>query len=104
MSHTTSTSWPASTGAGSKRSVDCSLASVRDRAEDGCVSNSGLVDFHCHLDLYPDHAAAVAECERAGVFTLTVTTTPKAWPRNHQLATATRHVRAALGLHPQLAA
>lgn len=68
------------------------------------MSNSGLVDFHCHLDLYPDHAAAVAECERAGVFTLTVTTTPKAWPRNHQLATATRHVRAALGLHPQLAA
>jgi TatD DNase family protein len=68
------------------------------------VSNSGLVDFHCHLDLYPDHAAAVAECERAGVFTLTVTTTPKAWPRNHQLASATRHVRAALGLHPQLVA
>ncbi len=65
---------------------------------------SGLVDFHCHLDLYPDHAAAVERCERDGVFTLTVTTTPKAWPRNHELASATRHVRAALGLHPQLAA
>jgi TatD DNase family protein len=38
------------------------------------------------------------------VFTLTVTTTPKAWPRNHELASATRHVRAALGLHPQLVA
>lgn len=65
---------------------------------------SGLVDFHCHLDLYPDHAAAVVRCERDGVFTLTVTTTPKAWPRNHELASATRHVRAALGLHPQLVA
>ncbi|PZO63942.1 MAG: hydrolase TatD [Paracoccus denitrificans] len=65
---------------------------------------SGLVDFHCHLDLYPDHAAAVERCERDGVFTLTVTTTPKAWPRNHELASATRHVRAALGLHPQLVA
>lgn len=38
------------------------------------------------------------------MFTLTVTTTPKAWPRNHELASATRHVRAALGLHPQLVA
>lgn len=65
---------------------------------------SGLVDFHCHLDLYPDHAAAVERCERDGVFTLTVTTTPKAWPRNHELASTTRHVRAALGLHPQLIA
>ncbi|MCB1924149.1 MAG: TatD family hydrolase [Gammaproteobacteria bacterium] len=65
---------------------------------------SGLIDFHCHLDLYPDHLAAVERCERDGIFTLTVTTTPKAWPRNHELASATRHVRAALGLHPQLVA
>lgn len=63
-----------------------------------------LVDFHCHLDLYPDHEAAVERCERDGVFTLAVTTTPRAWPRNHELASATRHVRAALGLHPQLVA
>ena len=63
---------------------------------------AGLVDFHCHIDLYPDHAAAVAECERERVYTLAVTTTPKAWPRNQDLASSTRHVRAALGLHPQL--
>ena len=63
-----------------------------------------LVDFHCHLDLYPDHAAAVAQRERDGVFTLTVTTTPKAFPRNKELADPTKHVRAALGLHPQLVA
>ncbi|MCW3847366.1 TatD family hydrolase [Sphingomonas sp. LB-2] len=63
---------------------------------------SGLVDFHCHLDLYPDHVAAIKQCEADGVFTLAVTTTPKAWARNHELAAPTRHVRAALGLHPQL--
>lgn len=63
-----------------------------------------LVDFHCHLDLYPDHAAAVTECERLKIFTLAVTTTPRAWPRNHELASVTKHVRAALGLHPQLVA
>lgn len=65
---------------------------------------SGLVDFHCHLDLFPDHASAVERCERDGVFTLAVTTTPRAFTRNHELSSATRHVRAALGLHPQLVA
>ncbi len=61
------------------------------------------VDFHCHLDLYPDHAAAIAQAESAGVYTLTVTTTPRAWPRNRELTEKTHYVRAALGLHPQLA-
>ncbi len=68
------------------------------------ISSTGLVDFHCHLDLYPDHAVAVQDAEAAGVFTLAVTTTPRAWPRNHELAQRTKHVRAALGLHPQLVA
>jgi TatD DNase family protein len=68
------------------------------------INTAGLVDFHCHLDLYPDHQAAVQESEDAAVFTLAVTTTPRAWPRNHELAQSTRHVRAALGLHPQLVA
>jgi TatD DNase family protein len=63
---------------------------------------SDLVDFHCHLDLYPDMDRAIADAEEAGVYTLTVTTTPKAWPRNLALTQKTRHVRAALGLHPQL--
>lgn len=68
------------------------------------ITTTGLVDFHCHLDLYPDHAAAVREADAAGVFTLAVTTTPRAWPRNQELASRTKHVRAALGLHPQLVA
>lgn len=63
-----------------------------------------LVDFHCHLDLYPDLAEAVRRSEEQGVFTLAVTTTPRAWAHNEALAAPTRHVRAALGLHPQLIA
>jgi TatD DNase family protein len=63
-----------------------------------------LVDFHCHLDLYPDFEALVGESERLGIFTLAVTTTPKAWPRNKTLSSPTKYVRAALGLHPQLVA
>jgi TatD DNase family protein len=64
----------------------------------------GGVDFHCHLDLYPDLEVAIAKAEAARIYTLTVTTTPKAWPRNYQLTRGTRYVRAALGLHPQLVA
>ncbi|WKD26733.1 TatD family hydrolase [Halomonas sp. KG2] len=68
------------------------------------IAKKGLVDFHCHLDLYPDHEKAVLQAELAGIFTLSVTTTPRAWPRNNELAKKTKHVRAALGLHPQLVA
>ncbi len=63
-----------------------------------------LVDFHCHLDLYPDFEALVAESDLLRIFTLAVTTTPKAWPRNNKLASSTKYVRAALGMHPQLVA
>ena len=62
------------------------------------------VDFHCHVDLYKDHSALIAECDRKRVATLAVTTTPKAWPRNRELALRSDHVRIALGLHPQLVA
>ncbi|HSW64032.1 MAG TPA: Qat anti-phage system TatD family nuclease QatD [Dissulfurispiraceae bacterium] len=68
------------------------------------ITTNGLVDFHCHLDLYSDYPANVLESDKAGVYTLAVTTTPRAWARNHELAKATLHVRAALGLHPQLVA
>jgi TatD DNase family protein len=63
---------------------------------------SNYVDLHCHLDLYEDFVTAVREAEESEVFTLTVTTTPKAWPRNREVTESTRYVRAALGLHPQL--
>ena len=62
------------------------------------------VDFHCHLDLYSNHEALIRECDREGVATLAVTTTPKAWARNQELASTSKHVRVALGLHPQLVA
>jgi TatD DNase family protein len=64
----------------------------------------GFVDFHCHLDLFPDMESAIRDADVGGIYTLAVTTTPKAWPRNRDLAGRTRYVRAALGLHPQLVA
>jgi len=63
---------------------------------------NNLVDFHCHLDLYPDFQKVFASCEQEKIYTLAVTSTPRAWPKNRELTLNTRFVRAALGLHPQL--
>lgn len=62
------------------------------------------VDFHTHLDLYPDLRTAIATCDNRRTATLTVTTTPKAYARNRQLADVSEFVRVGLGLHPQLVA
>lgn len=62
----------------------------------------GLQDLHCHLDLYPDFEQQIQFRERNGLRTLTVTTTPKAWPLNKQLTQGLKFVRTALGLHPEL--
>ncbi|WP_417323361.1 Qat anti-phage system TatD family nuclease QatD [Erythrobacter aureus] len=62
------------------------------------------VDFHTHLDLYPDLARAIAACDRERVATLAVTTTPKAFERNVELSGDSEFVRVGLGLHPQLVA
>jgi TatD DNase family protein len=60
-------------------------------------------DFHCHVDLFPDPAATIAECERNRIITLAVTTTPKAWAQNRQWTTDSVYVYPAVGLHPELA-
>ncbi|KQW75633.1 hypothetical protein ASC89_22105 [Devosia sp. Root413D1] len=60
-------------------------------------------DFHCHVDLQKNAPAYIAECETRRVFTLAVTTTPKAWPQNKKLMNGSRYVRPAIGLHPELA-
>ena len=60
------------------------------------------VDFHTHLDLYPDLAEAIARCDERRTATLTVTTTPRAFARNRELAADSEYVRVGLGLHPQL--
>ena len=63
-----------------------------------------LVDYHCHLDLYPDREQTFADCSLRGVAILAVTTTPQAWRRNMEMAAPFSAVRVALGLHPQLVA
>jgi TatD DNase family protein len=62
-----------------------------------------VIDFHCHLDLYPEPDKIAATAEAAGIYVLSVTTTPKAWRKTSALAKGRRHIRTALGLHPELA-
>ena len=63
-----------------------------------------MIDFHCHLDLYPNHHAVRHECDRRCMHVLSVTTTPSAWRGTSALAAGSLRIRTALGLHPQLAA
>lgn len=60
-----------------------------------------MIDFHCHLDLYPAPTHVAEECERRRLYVLSVTTTPSAWHGSSGLARG--RTRTALGLHPQLA-
>jgi TatD DNase family protein len=62
------------------------------------------VDFHCHLDLYPDHEDLIRQCDAKKIATLAITTTPKTFERNVELASKSRYVMVGLGLHPQLVA
>lgn len=62
-----------------------------------------MIDFHCHLDLYPDPHAVVRECVARGIYVLSVTTTPSAWTGTAALARDAPRIRTALGLHPQIA-
>ncbi|OQW75383.1 MAG: hydrolase TatD [Proteobacteria bacterium ST_bin14] len=63
-----------------------------------------LIDFHCHLDLYPDPAATVRQAVEDGVYILSVTTTPSAFAGTSALVPEGGRIRTALGLHPELAA
>jgi TatD DNase family protein len=61
-----------------------------------------MIDFHCHLDLYPNPQSVVRECIDRGIYVLSVTTTPSAWPGTKALALDAPRIRTALGLHPQI--
>lgn len=68
------------------------------------MSDVPLVDFHCHLDLFPDPAQAFLDCKSTNVLTLAVTTTPRAWKQNMLWAEGNRFTVPGLGLHPELVA
>jgi len=59
-----------------------------------------LFDTHCHLDRYPDPAAAATQAERDGVVTIGVTNLPSHFQAGFPHVRKLKRVRLALGLHP----
>ncbi len=59
-------------------------------------------DFHCHIDLHPKPATVFDRCASEGIVSLTMTTTPKAWPQNSAWVKQNDFIHVATGLHPEL--
>ena len=62
-----------------------------------------FVDAHCHLDQYSDPRAVASRAEAARTYTVAVTNLPSVFRLTERLAEGMRYVRAAAGLHPELA-
>ncbi len=63
-----------------------------------------LVDAHCHVDLFPDPSAIIAEIDRQGIHTIAVTNAPSVFDRCHEAASSCSTIYPAIGLHPELVA
>jgi TatD DNase family protein len=62
-----------------------------------------VIDFHCHLDLYPNPVLIADGCRERSMHVLSMTTTPSAWKQSRALGRDGDRIRTALGLHPQIA-
>ncbi|WP_233623982.1 Qat anti-phage system TatD family nuclease QatD [Burkholderia vietnamiensis] len=61
------------------------------------------MDFHCHLDLYPNAREIYKEASRRNDFTWLVTTSPKAFAASSRVLGASSTVLITPGLHPEIA-
>lgn len=61
------------------------------------------MDFHCHLDLYPNAREVYKEACRRNSFTWLVTTSPKAFAASSRALVPSSNVLITPGLHPEIA-
>lgn len=61
-----------------------------------------MIDFHTHLDLYPDALAILPKVNELNKFTLAVTTSPRAWIATSKVFSKYPLIKVALGLHPEI--
>lgn len=61
-----------------------------------------MIDFHCHLDLYPKALSILPEVARKNEFTLVVTTSPRAWLATSKVFSNYENIHVALGMHPEI--
>jgi TatD DNase family protein len=62
-----------------------------------------MMDFHCHLDLYPNARVVHAEAARRNAFTWLVTTSPKAFIATSKVLGQLPNILITPGLHPEIA-
>lgn len=62
-----------------------------------------MIDFHCHLDLYPDGLEVARHTNQRNDFTLVVTTSPRAYHATSRVFGRLPRLHVALGLHPEVA-
>ena len=63
-----------------------------------------MIDFHCHLDLYPDALEVARRTNQRNEFVLVVTTSPRAYYATSRVFRDLPQLHVALGLHPEVAA
>ena len=61
-----------------------------------------MIDFHCHLDLYPNVLSFIKEVEKRNKFTLVVTTSPRAWLATSKVFASINNIECAIGMHPEI--
>ncbi len=62
-----------------------------------------LHDTHFHLDLFNDPEKITAQIETEKIYTIAVTNVPEVFAHTQHLVEGSKFIRAALGLHPELA-
>ncbi len=71
---------------------------------DGQNLSFELIDTHCHIDLYRETAAIIAEIETQKILTVAVTNAPFLFEHTRGLSKSCPLILPALGLHPELVA
>ncbi|MCX5800168.1 MAG: TatD family hydrolase [Candidatus Eisenbacteria bacterium] len=61
-----------------------------------------MIDFHCHLDLYPDALKILPRVAACNAFTLVVTTSPRAWQATSRVFAGYDNIKVAVGMHPEV--
>lgn len=61
-----------------------------------------MIDFHCHLDLYPNARAVHAQALEKNAFTWLVTTSPRAFDATSRVLASDARMLITPGLHPEI--
>ena len=61
-----------------------------------------MMDFHCHIDLYPNARNVYAEAQRRMEFVWLVTTSPRAFAATSKVLAPTENIVVSPGLHPEV--